>query len=201
VNPTLLNPIAISGAVKARGGIIFEDPAGYDLNIVGIRSNDTEANTFNDFLTISYRLKDQWVFFAFPATTDPGLYWRRNPMNVSGTAIIVPGQYRGAYSIGRHKGYPALRQTGELAVWRDANKDRVLDMGSEIPTEIGHFGCNIHRANSDHASAQVDKWSAGCQVVQDPTHFMFFMELCETAAASFGNSFTYTLITEEDLQA
>ncbi len=199
MNPKLLNPITISEAVKARGGVIFENPAGYDLNIVGIRSDDMTANTFNDWLTVFYKLKGQWVFFAFPATTDPGLYWRENPMNVNGTAIIVPGQYRGAYSLGLHQKYNALRQTGELTVWRDADKDQALDMSLDIPQETGHFGCNIHRA-SYHISHRVDKWSAGCQVVQDHTHFKFFMALCEMAAASFGNSFTYTLITEGDLQ-
>lgn len=199
MNPKLLNPITISEAVKALGGVIFEDPAGYNLNIVGIRSNDMAANTFNDWLTVFYKLKDQWVFFAFPATTDPGLFWRKNPMNVKGTAIIVPGQYRRAYSIGRHNGYPALQQTGEITVCRDANRDDVLDTGPNVIKESGHFGCNIHRANSEYASTRVDKWSAGCQVIQDPTHFMFFMELCETAAASFGNSFTYTLLTEDSL--
>ncbi|SCY45169.1 hypothetical protein [Desulfoluna spongiiphila] len=199
MNPKLLNPITISEAVKNRGDVIFENPAGYDLNIVGIRSNDMTANTFNDFLSIFYKLRDRWIFFAFPATTDPGLFWRKNPMNVRGTAIIVPGQYRSAYSIGTHHDYPALQQTGELTVWRDADRDRVLDTGPDVYKETGHFGCNIHRASFHLLSSRVDKWSAGCQVIQDPTHFMFFMKLCEMAAASFGNSFTYTLLLEDEI--
>lgn len=45
-----------------------------------------------------------WNYFVFPATTDPGTFYRENPLSVKGTAIMKPGQYRGAYMIGRHRG-------------------------------------------------------------------------------------------------
>ncbi|MDH4263851.1 MAG: hypothetical protein OEV78_12490 [Spirochaetia bacterium] len=61
-----------------------------------------------------------------------------------------------------------------------------------------NFGVNIHRSHQQTAMTRVDKWSAGCQVFQDPEHFAFFLKLCDIAAAKYGNSFTYTLLTEED---
>ena len=36
-----------------------------------------------------------------PSTTDPGTYYREDPMNVRGTAVMQPEQYRGVYKIGR----------------------------------------------------------------------------------------------------
>ncbi|GAG43566.1 unnamed protein product, partial [marine sediment metagenome] len=47
-------------------------------------------------------------------------------------------------------------------------------------------------------STVVGKWSAGCQVLQDAEHFAFLMTLCERARKKFGNSFTYTLLEEND---
>ena len=137
-----------------------------------------------------------WTLFAFPGTTDPGIYYRENPLNLRGTAIMKPGQYRGAYKVGRHKGYKALQQVGSITVYRDANGDAELDTTGA--TEQGINAINIHRANRIRASTRVEKWSAGCQVMQDPDHFDFFMTLCDRAAKKFGNSLTYTLLESED---
>ena len=63
----------------------------------------------------------------------------------------------------------------------------------------GIHALNIHRANSHRASTVVGKWSAGCQVFQDPDHFLFLLSLCEKGKERFGNSFTYTLLEEGDL--
>ena len=110
---------------------------------------------------------------------------------------MKPGQYRGAYRVGRHKGYKALQQVGSITVYRDDNRDTELDTTGA--TEQGINAINIHRANRIRASTRVDRWSAGCQVVQDPDHFDFFMTLCDRAAQKFGNSFTYTLLNSEDI--
>gem|GEM_PF-6033206 len=36
-------------------------------------------------------------------------------------------------------------------------------------------------------SFQVDKWSAGCQVIADPVEFDVFMSLCRAASQVWGN--------------
>ncbi len=184
--------------MKEKGYVVFEDEArGYDLNLVGIRTSDMTANTFNDQLIVMYRAHGQWLLFRFPATTDPGAYYRLHPANVRGTAILKPGQYRGAYELGKHKGYAALRQKKPLTVYRDADRDDVLKT-NEGSLETGMFGINIHRAGATATSRKVDRWSAGCQVVADPVHFRFLLELCKKSSEIYGNSFTYTLLTETD---
>ena len=185
--PIVLDYVAALGhAVFTRGE--------FNLNIIGIRTTDSQANTFDDRLCAVYRDELGWVTRTWSITTDPGVYFREHPMNVSGTAIMVPGQYRGAYKLGRHRGkYLALVQTGaRVAVYRDANKDEVLDMGN--PTD-GYFGINIHRASTrDGGSQLVDRWSAGCQVFGDPKDFDDFIKLCQRSAQTYGERFTYTLI-------
>jgi hypothetical protein len=193
--PTLRATLAIMANKNYR---VFKNESGYDLNIVGVRTKEFQANRFDDFITVFYRLHNEWIFNCFTCTTDPGSYWLENPMSGMGTAILKEGQYRGAFRIGRHKRkYAALVQNSPFTVIRDANRDTILDLdlGRE---ETGMFGINIHRASEFHESIQVDKWSAGCQVFCDPLQFGFFMNLCKEGRKAFGNSFTYTLLHEND---
>ncbi len=166
---------------------VFENPGGHDLNLVGIRNSSSDANGFDDWLCAFYWFDGVWNMFSFPATTDPGTFYRENPLNVRGTAIMKPGQYRGAYKVGRHRGYKALQQVGSITVYRDNNKDEELDT-TGVEEHQGLHAVNIHRANRLRASTRVEKWSAGCQVMQDPDHFDFFVTLCERGAKKFGNS-------------
>lgn len=194
-----LNLSSILFVIMKKNYVVFDNRKGHDLNIVSIRSNDMSSNEFNDWITVFYLLDKTWNFFSFSATTDPGTFYRQNPINVKGTALLKPGQYRGAYKIGRHRGYKALQQKKPMTVYRDANRDTVLDT-SGVEEDTGMFGINIHHANAFKPSMSVNKWSAGCQVYQDPDHFAFFMTLCERAREKFGNSFTYTLLQENDFR-
>ena len=190
----------IADAVKAKGYKWFEGQ--YDLNLVGVRSSDLQANTFNDWLTVSHRRDSGvWAFYAFQATTDPGLYWRENPDNVSGVAMVVPNQYPQLWRLGLHQGkYPALVQNADVTVYRDNDRDKLLQPNA-AKTETGKFGINCHRANPDGASQNVDKWSAGCQVLADSDDFGFLYALCQRQIAlKKGLTFTYTLLTEADVK-
>lgn len=181
-----------------RKGYRFFDSGDYNLNLIGIRTADDSANTFNDHLAVAFRFDGVPHCLVFPCTTDPGLYWRTTPANVAGTAIVVPGQYPGMWKLGLHQGkYPALVQRGQVRVYRDNNLDQVLDF--DAPTESGLFGINCHRANAHQESHQVDRWSAGCQVLANPKDFELLLALCDRAAESWGDSFTYTLLEESDL--
>ncbi len=167
----------------------------YNLNIIGLRTVDMTPNLFNDWLYVVYKDEsDQWVELRYQITTDPGLYYLNNPMNVKGTAILKAGQYRSSHKLGLHRGqYDALVQRGRVTVYRDNNKDDVYDMDSE---DTGYFGINIHRSNSKRESTQVNKWSAGCQVFANPNEFAMFIDLCKRASQTWGPSFTYTLIED-----
>lgn len=192
--PTVDEVIAV---MENKNYSVFNNSKGHDLNIVGIRSESIESEKFNDWLTVFYRFDNNWNYFAFPATTDPGTFYRKNPINVTGTAVLKPGQYPNAYKIGRHKSYKALQQIAAMTVYRDANRDEYLDTDG-MEQDTGLHAINIHRSNSSRASTVVGKWSAGCQVFQDPDHFHFLLVLCDRASDKFGNKFSYTLLQEQD---
>lgn len=61
------------------------------------------------------------------------------------------------------------------------------------------FGINIHRASKWGTSTQIDKWSAGCQVIANNEDFDEFMSLARKGAQLYGNSFTYTLIESNNI--
>lgn len=182
--------------LKDKGYLVFEDDSkNFNLNVVGIRTNDDHSNKFNDWMVIFWKHHGHWNNMTAPVTTDPGTYWRENPMNVNGTAILKEEQHRGMWKVGTHKGYPALQQHKKCTVIRDSDEDNILDFdGAE---DHGHFGINHHKAGKD--STQVDKWSAGCQVQPNEAYFLIEMEIFKAAAENWGNSFTYTLIHENDL--
>lgn len=170
----------------------------YNLNLVGVRATDTAANTFNDLFCVAFADAAGPKLFAFPCTTDPGVFYRENPLNVLGTAVVKPGQYPGLWKTGLHKGkYSALIQAAPVTVYRDGNLDDQVDTtGIE---ETGFFGINCHRAAAGGPSHQVDKWSAGCQVLAYPLDYALLMALVRQAAIRYGDRHTYTLITEGDL--
>ena len=169
----------------------------WNVNLLGIRSRAREAGVFDDLVGVVYRdHRGSWVEAFYAATTDPGLYWLQNPTRIAGTAILAPGQYRGAYELGLHRGrYQALVQRGPVDVFRDGNRDATLDAVGEL--HRGYFGINIHRASSSRASTRVGRWSAGCQVVADPDDFDDLIEVCRKSAQLYGPRLTYTLIAEE----
>jgi len=173
----------------------------YNLNVFAIRSLDTVSNRFDDLVCLLYKNeKNIWVLKKYDATTDPGKYYRENPMNVNGTAIIIPGFYKSVYQIGLHNNkYEALRQYRPMRYWRDRNRDNKLDMCGHVYEEIAYT--NIHRATNvkGSTSIQVDKWSAGCNVIASYDDFAEFMYICHRAANKYGNSFSYTLFTEDQM--
>lgn len=192
----------IQKAVEAKGHKWFEG-GDYNLNIVGVRNSDTNGavtNKFDDKLTVSYSVDGELKYHEFDATTDPGSHWERNLLNKDGVAILVPNQYRGSHKIRKHQGkYEALCQKKNVKVYRDKNKDGVYDMLEENIQE-GIFGINIHKAGSRvNGSTQIDKWSAGCQVLSKESDFNQLMKLAHKAKDLYGNSFTYTLIESKDL--
>jgi hypothetical protein len=195
----------IETAIKAKGYKWFTAD-NYDVNIVGVRNADTNGevtNKFDDCVTLSYKDDTgEWHFHCFDATTDPGSHWtEKQLLNKNGVAILKEGQYRGSHMIGLHQGkYEALRQKKPLKVYRDGDKDGVYDFIEENVHE-GIYGINIHRATSREGgkSVQVDKWSAGCQVIAANADFKLLMEVVNKAAKIWGNSFTYTLINSNDV--
>lgn len=184
-------------AMKDKGHRVFRGE--WNINLLGVRNTDRQANTFNDSICVLFEHFGSWHLFVFDATTDPGVFYRENPINPAGTAVLAPGQYRGCWKIGQHRGqYEALVQRGDMRVYRDNNHDAMIDITGDV--ETGRQGINLHRASLGGGSSQVDRWSAGCQVVRAPWDFDILMSLCRRAAITYGDTFSYTLLEESDLK-
>jgi|TARA_R110000803_G_scaffold47560_4_gene99126 hypothetical protein len=177
----------------------------YNVNIVGIRNSETAnkvTNRFDDTITISFKIDGEWQYHEMDCTTDPGTHWVENCINdEKGVAILKPGQYPKSHKIRKHAGkYEALGQQNNVTVYRDNNRDDLYNLNSEN-TDTGLFGINIHRATSKagKTSTQVDKWSAGCQVIASNEDWTKFMKIMRKARATWSNNFTYTLVESKDL--
>ena len=158
------------------------------MHIIGTRSLANEKNKFDDYIYVV----NGPIMHVFTGTTNPGTHWLKNLLNPKGTAVLKPGQYVDSWKIGMHQGkYKALVQAKPITVYRDGNKN---DLAEESKTEqTGLFGINIHRANPSAISSIIDKWSAGCQVLNNPEQFKTLLETCERTGKKL---FTYTLLRE-----
>lgn len=178
----------------------------YQMNIFGVRNSNSQANSFDDLVGIIYRdEKGNWQIRQYSATTDPGTYYREKPMNVNGTAMIVPMQHKNCYKLGTHKDYKAIQQCGKIRYVRDNDKNKLLNfaykiLGYKYYEEIG--ATNIHRSSSTGTSGTVDNWSAGCQVFANIKDFNEFIALIESSINNykFVNLFDYTLFESEDIK-
>jgi hypothetical protein len=135
-------------------------------------------NHFIDALVLMSPESDNKVW-AFKATTVPGpmfmvqqfrnwymTHGKKDIINPKGLAIVQPGVYD--YKIGKHNGYPAFVQNGNITVdrYEPVNGPGEIDFKTFSPgnTETGKFGINIHRASSRGTSRNVNTYSAGCIV-------------------------------------
>tara|TARA_B100000519_G_C14114112_1_gene377243 strand:- start:193 stop:837 length:645 start_codon:yes stop_codon:yes gene_type:complete len=191
-------------ALSKKGYSFFEN-GDYNLNILGVRNQSGDASRFDDVMVVLYKVSGSWVCRMYPITTEPGTSILKKPIKEvehKGTAILVPGQYRGTYRIGWHgsktNGHTALVQRGgKVRVWRDNNRDSKPDYHG--PEEEGWFGINIHKHRGSSARLNTGGVSAGCQVFQSTKDFYDFMEICEVASDKWGNSFSYTLLDQGDV--
>lgn len=209
---------------NARGFGIFYDGLNkpYNLNIWGVRSNNQHSGKFDDKLFI-------WttgIFQEYDVTVDPSDIYLLNPIHKLGTAIIKPEQYIGVWKKGFHKNrkdHPALVQKKPITVFRDFNKDTILDFNTIKDAEeiykgnglveyfkdgklvfrkhTGLFGINCHRASKWKILEKIGLYSAGCVVHQDPFRYKDeFLFTIDNAIKHWGNSFTFTLITERNFK-
>lgn len=159
-----------------------------DFHLIGIRTTDEKPNEFDD---VFYLVANDELH-TYTGTTNPGRHWLKNPISEKGAAVLKPGQWANCWELGRHKGlYKAWVQVRPVTVYRDNDRDEFSEnLGIE---ETGLFGINIHRANESKKSTFIDKWSAGCQVLNDPQQYAEFIRLSELSGLRY---FTYTLLNE-----
>lgn len=177
----------------------FYDRGAYNVNLFGIRHLD-RVDEFNDVLGIA--LRDDFgnpICLEHKGTTDPGSYWlRKQTGNANGTFILAPGQYPGCWHVGLHKGHEALIQKGApFRGWRDNDQDGQLDPDGRIYEDV--TGLNMHTTSYLNEIMHVGAYSAGCQVRQKDEDHVMVMEILKRSLDLYGNSFTYTLIDQNQL--
>jgi hypothetical protein len=163
--------------------------AWYPFHLIGVRSKADAPNQFDDkfYVITNGSMKE------FTCTTNPGISWLSKVLNPKGAAVLqADRQYTNCWELGKHRGrYEALVQVRPVTVHRDNNRDGKSDEASVLDT--GLFGINIHRASETVISKSIDSWSAGCQVLNNPSEFSELMALCKLSGQKY---FTYTLLKE-----
>lgn len=152
----------------------------------------TDQALDNKFADVCIRFNGGVADMIMPCSTVPGDFYIFNPLTVggiTGAAIACEQQQIKSHKFvtsGNWKslwlGAPYFFQSGAVEIYRDGNKDRVIN--KNIKTK-GHYGINFHRAG---LGSFVDNWSAGCQVVADAIWY----EAIKIFKA--GELYNYTLI-------
>lgn len=190
---------SIKEVILKKGYKFFEGE--FNINIVGIRTNNRQVDNWDDYICFLYQENgENKIWISSASTTDPGIYYMtKKLLNPNGCAALVPGQYRGMWKIGKHgvKQYEAFVQVGKCKVYRDRNKDNFYDFNKESIDE-GYFGINQHHG---YDSKNVGANSAGCQVHKLIKDLNIALTLAKkNTKAGHGDTFTYTLLTEEDFK-
>ena len=174
--------------VEHDGGVVFTRfEYGYNLNLV-LERRPWVAGVFESRLHCVYRnALGYWTEHIWAATGWPGVPGLRQPVRPEGCAILATGQHRGAWMVGLHRGKRALIQTGaQVDVWRDNNKDGKPDPGGE--RHRGWFGVNVHVAGAGTDGG------LGCCMLSHLDDQLALMDLCDKAAARWGDRFTVTVL-------
>lgn len=135
------------------------------------------------------------------ATTEPGAYYTRRPLNRDGAARLAFGQYK-AWVVGKHQGtQPALVQRELVKVHRDKNQDG--KRSTTDPIDIGKaFGVNQHTTSRSRVPDFVGRYSAGCLVGRRYDWHMKFLGIVKKDfrfELNFGYLFVSAVIAGDDL--
>jgi hypothetical protein len=183
----------IHAVMHEQGMKVFTTP--YDCTLGWIRTKDNKANTFNDWQFMSYFLPNGGIVSIIaPSTTDAGLYYRLNPMNVDGTAIIQHGkQYRGAFrymKTGGHRGGEGFRQIDKIWYWRDNDRNEYLNFDGKEQFEL------FHTNGHNMFGITVGKDSAGCWGTWKEMMRLFYDMAQVQIDHGFGDKFSLAALHE-----
>lgn len=167
-------------------GLVWFDGV-YNLNLHAVRCAADASNLFDDVVICAYldatgvRRVERWH-----ATTDPGRKSLEKPMHPAGCFTMAPGQIRGLWTRGQHRGrYAALVHRDAVIVpgWRGADRTKVWRDAQ---------GINLHTTSG--RAELVDNWSAGCIVLRYPADLTRALALYDAQHAHRGStSVSFTL--------
>ncbi len=195
-----INDIGISDVknlVASKGYKIFTNGV---PNIIGIRNSVLSSNSYNDKCWVWWEDGLTEIIHSYSITTHPGFYYLEHPIaGTNGTAILVPGQYTDCWELGMHRGkqFALCQRAGEVKVYRDKNKDHILNF--DLATiDKGFFGIDLHHGSISNADI-VDHYSAGCQVWRyaEP-HEELMQDFKMLGIKHNFKRFSYTLLLQEN---
>lgn len=104
-----------------------------NVNIWVIRNSQRRAGKFDDLQIVFWKdcLTGEWVYDMYNVTCDPSDLALEQMKNPNGTAVLSYGFHKSKWKLGFHKGrldHPALVQVKPLLVYRDNNKDKMIDI-------------------------------------------------------------------------
>lgn len=166
------------------------------FNLIGIRDESGfDKDIINDQL--GFFTADE--LFLCPGTTDPSVYWTQSSeRNKQGTFHLLEGYHENIWTFGKHKGYDAFvndwKKCKPTKGWRDSNYNFVRDDKDIVVCD--YFGVNFHRMHQNIIVKIIGKYSAGCQVVQNPKDFDYILQ---KAKESGQQTFSYMLFNKGEL--
>lgn len=179
------------------------------LNIIGVEGLDIKGNKISDtpdgwndvIILLEFKGNNPQIKAIYQATTEPGAYYTRNPLNNQGAARLQLGRQKGIWSVGKHRGYEALSQTGPATLVRDKNRNHLRD---DKETVEWWRGVNLHTTKTTGWRGSVGRfigqWSAGCVVIKDPNQFLSFMQAIKGSLQyrqNKGHKFDFTLLWQD----
>jgi hypothetical protein len=148
--------------------------------ILGVRSNEDIPNKFDDKF---YVYDGEEFVVMLEGTTNPGVSILKNhsSFNKLGAAILKSDEwYYDVWHYGMHRNrIPGLLQRGaKMKVYRDGDKDNKSEEQGVL--QEGYFGINFHLNSHDinvrNRKVDINGWSAGCQVPNEPLKYKPLLE-------------------------
>jgi hypothetical protein len=191
----------ITDTLNNLGYPVFEK-GNYNLNFGIVRASNRVADSFDDVMYLLFKKDNTWQLHLFPATADPGLDHLKNPVFPEaikgGSAILADGYYRNLWQCGYFKGTKALIPRTRVWVYRDMNRDNVLDMDKRTLQNMD-AGILVHRSFQGQKAERVGRSSAGCQVTELATDMDMIWDICKIAEGIWGVGTSYAVIDESSL--
>jgi hypothetical protein len=175
------------------------------VNIIGLegvypngKPNDDAPDKWNDSIgLLTVENSKPKLLCCYVGTTEPGKYYTFNPLNKGGAARLQLGQHKELWIVGKHRGYEAMQQIGKATLVRDKNRNFLRD--DTVTVETGN-GINLHSTSPKFIPSLVDKFSAGCLVIQKWSEFQTFMKLIKSSTQYKNNKsakFDFTLLWKD----
>lgn len=121
--------------------------------------NKNEPDLYNDCLIAIIRVFRGFEAYAVKVTGEPGKKYTKDIPHPQGVAHLIECSPM-KFKWGTHKGRQALVPATADVVWRDENKNHVLDPAEKLFR--GNFQLRIHSGGTKES---IGGWSAGCIAV------------------------------------